>query len=107
MSRRARPYDNAQTESFMKTLKVEDDYLMECETFDDVATGLPRFIEAYNNCPCKLRPAGVHSTSRSVLVQIRHLTSPDRARRREAPARSSTSSRFVQPVPQWMHSKTA
>lgn len=48
MSRRGNPYDNAQAESFMKTLKVEDVYLMEYETFDDVAEGVPRFIDAYN-----------------------------------------------------------
>lgn len=49
MSRRGNPYDNAQAESFMKTLKVEDAYLMEYETFEDVAVGVPRFIAAYNN----------------------------------------------------------
>ena len=48
MSRRGNPYDNAQAESFMKTLKVEDAYLMEYETFEDVAIGVPRFIETYN-----------------------------------------------------------
>lgn len=32
----------------MKTLKVEDVYLMEYETFDYVAAGVPRFIETYN-----------------------------------------------------------
>lgn len=32
----------------MKTLKVEDAYLMEYETFEDVAIGVPRFIETYN-----------------------------------------------------------
>ena len=32
----------------MKTLKVEDTYLMEYETFDDVTAGVPRFIEACN-----------------------------------------------------------
>jgi putative transposase len=32
----------------MKTLKVEDAYLMEYETFEDVADGVPHFIEAYN-----------------------------------------------------------
>jgi putative transposase len=32
----------------MKTLKVEDVYLMEYETFKDVAFGVPCFIEAYN-----------------------------------------------------------
>jgi transposase InsO family protein len=33
MGRRANPYDNANAESFMKTLKVEAIYLMEYETF--------------------------------------------------------------------------
>jgi putative transposase len=42
------PYDNPQAESLMKTLKVEDMYLMEYETFEDVALGVPRFIKAYN-----------------------------------------------------------
>jgi len=48
MSRRGNPYDNPQAESFMKTLKVEDAYLMDYETFEDVAAGVPRFIDAYN-----------------------------------------------------------
>jgi Integrase core domain len=37
MGRRGNPYNNAQAESFMKTLKVEEVYLMEYETFEDVA----------------------------------------------------------------------
>ena len=48
MGRRGNPYDNPQAESLMKTLKVEDVYLMEYETFEDVAAGVPRFIDAYN-----------------------------------------------------------
>ena len=45
MGRRGNPYDNAQAESFMKTLKVEEVYLMDYETFEDVAATLPHFIE--------------------------------------------------------------
>jgi putative transposase len=49
MSRRGNPYDNAKSESFMKTLKVEAVYLMDDETFEDVTT-VPRFLdEGYNH----------------------------------------------------------
>src|SRR5262249_29836533 len=47
--RRGNPYDNAKAEGFMKTLKVEEVYLMEYETFGDVAASLPRFIEDVYN----------------------------------------------------------
>ncbi len=45
------PGDNAKAESFMKTLKVEEVYLTEYKTFEEVATGLPRFIEDVSKRP--------------------------------------------------------
>ncbi|MBA2733871.1 MAG: IS3 family transposase, partial [Acidobacteria bacterium] len=49
MSRRANPYDNAKAESFFKTLKVEEIYLMEVVSVAELAARLPYYIdEIYN-----------------------------------------------------------
>lgn len=49
MSAPGNPYHNAQAESFMKTLKVEQVYLAGYESFEDVAALLPQFIEQVYN----------------------------------------------------------
>jgi len=49
MSAKASPYDNATIESFFRTLKVEEVYLWEYETYADVVERIPYFIEEVYN----------------------------------------------------------
>ena len=49
MARTGNPYENAMMESFFKTLKYEEVYLYEYETFEDVLARLPYFIEEVYN----------------------------------------------------------
>jgi putative transposase len=49
MSRRGNPYDNAQAESFFKTLKHEEVNLSEYRNFEEVAASIPAFIEQVYN----------------------------------------------------------
>jgi len=49
MSARGNPYENAQAESFFKTLKYEEVYLKEYRTFEDAETNLEPFIEEVYN----------------------------------------------------------
>jgi len=49
MARTGNPYENAMMESFFKTLKNEEVNLWEYETFHDVVTRLPYFLEEVYN----------------------------------------------------------
>lgn len=49
MSAKGNPYDNAYAESFFKTLKNEEVYLWEYESFTDVVERIPEFIEKVYN----------------------------------------------------------
>ena len=49
MSSKGNPYHNAYAESFMKTIKNEEVYLWEYESFTDVIDSVPRFIEEVYN----------------------------------------------------------
>ncbi len=49
MSRKGNPYDNAFVESFIKTLKCEEVYLNEYETFRDALNNISRFIDVVYN----------------------------------------------------------
>ena len=49
MSGKGNPYDNAFAESFLKTLKQEEVYLWEYESFSDVLERIPYFIEEVYN----------------------------------------------------------
>jgi len=49
MSGKANPYDNAKIESFFRTLKVEEVYMFEYETYGEVLERIPYFIEEVYN----------------------------------------------------------
>jgi putative transposase len=49
MSRPGTPYDNAKAERFMRTLKYEEVYLNDYETFSEVLSSMEHFIEAVYN----------------------------------------------------------
>jgi putative transposase len=49
MSRKGNPYDNAFAECFIRTLKVEEVYLNEYETFEDAIRNIRHFIEKVYN----------------------------------------------------------
>ena len=49
MSGKANPYDGAKMESFFRTLKVEEVYMFEYETYGEVLKRIPYFtLQVYN-----------------------------------------------------------
>ncbi|WP_093180175.1 DDE-type integrase/transposase/recombinase [Variovorax sp. YR266] len=78
MSSPGNPYHNAQAESFMKTLKVEEVYLAGYETFADVATRLPQFTKR-STTPngCIRRSATVRPTNSNPNSFSRRLSPGD------------------------------
>jgi transposase InsO family protein len=55
----ANPYDNASCESFLKTLKREDNYANAYRTLEHLAANIETFIDHYFN-QCRLRSALGH-----------------------------------------------
>ncbi len=49
MAATGNPYENAKAESFFKTLKVEEVYLQDYQTFQEAHANLEHFIEAVYN----------------------------------------------------------
>jgi putative transposase len=49
MSAKANPYDNVKIESFFRTLKVEEVYMFEYDTYTEVLKRIPYFIEEVYN----------------------------------------------------------
>ncbi|MYK30806.1 MAG: hypothetical protein F4051_03540 [Boseongicola sp. SB0670_bin_30] len=75
MSRRGNPCDSAQAESFLKTLKVERVCVGDCETFEDVAADMPRFIQGVCNATCLHSAPGCLSPNK-----LEEMNAPDESK---------------------------
>ncbi len=81
MSRRGNAYDNAQAESFIKTLKYEEVYLREYETMAEARASISHFLEAVYNQkrlhsaigympPIEFEQRNIHSVSPQLVVSF-------------------------------------
>ena len=76
MSRKGNPYDNAQAESFFKTLKYEEVNLWNYRTLDDVIARVPYFIQEVYNTK-RLHSSIGYVPPEEYEAQLRHVKEPD------------------------------
>ena len=75
MSRKGNPYDNAQAESFFKTLKYEEVNLWNYRTLDDVLSRVPYFIQEVYNTK-RLHSSLGYVPPEEYEAQLRHVKEP-------------------------------
>lgn len=75
MSRRGNPYDNAQAERFMKTLKYEEVHVNDYETLEEARASIGHFLEAVYNQK-RLHSALGYCPPAEFEAALNHATAP-------------------------------